>query len=108
VQLGAGRGGERVVPARLGQAELRIDGGHGQLVVARLPSLPADRTYEIWLQSGHRAPVPSTRFGVRPDGAADVGVRGDLHRVTRLLVTVEPHGGSRVPTGHAVIVERLS
>jgi hypothetical protein len=35
---------------------------------------------------------------------ADVGVPGALTGITRLLVTVEPSGGSRAPTSRAVIV----
>jgi anti-sigma-K factor RskA len=92
---------ERVI----GHAQLRVAGGHtrGELVVTRLPALPADRTYEVWLQSGTRPPVPSALFGVTARGTADVAVPADLHGVTRLLVTVEPRGGSVHPTTPAVI-----
>jgi anti-sigma-K factor RskA len=103
VQLGSGRPPERVIPATVGQAELRAAGGHGELVVDRLPALPADRTYELWLVSRHGHAVPSTLFGVTARGTADLGVPGDLHGITRLLVTVEPRAGSLVPTTPAVI-----
>jgi anti-sigma-K factor RskA len=103
VQLGSHRSHERVIRATVGQAELRIGGGHGELVVDRLPSLPADRTYELWLVSRPGNPVPSTLFGVTARGTADLGVPGDLHGVSRLLVTVEPRGGSVVPSTPAVI-----
>jgi anti-sigma-K factor RskA len=94
---------EHTLPARVGQAQLRVDGGHGELIVERLPSLPPSRTYELWVQRGGRRPVPSTLFGVTSRGSADVGVPGDLHGVTRLLVTVEPRAGSLHPTTRAVI-----
>jgi anti-sigma-K factor RskA len=103
VQLGSARSPERVIPATVGQAELRAAGSHGELVVDRLPALPADRTYELWLVPRHGAAVPSTLFGVTGRGTADLGVPADLHDITRLLVTVEPRAGSLVPTTPAVI-----
>jgi len=99
VQIATPRPHERVI----GHAQLRITRDSGKLVVARLPALPADRTYEVWLQSGTRPPVPSALFAVTARGTADVDVPADLHGVTRLLVTVEPRGGSVHPTTPAVI-----
>jgi anti-sigma-K factor RskA len=103
VQLGSAGSNERVIHATRGQAELRVAGSHGELVVDRLPSLPADRTYEVWLVSRRGHAAPSTLFGVTARGTADLAVPDDLHGTTRLLVTVEPRGGSLVPTTRAVI-----
>jgi anti-sigma-K factor RskA len=103
VSIAATRPHERVIPASLGAAQLRIAGGHGELVVAHLPRLPSSRTYEVWLLTGRRDPVPSTLFGVSTRGTADVTVPADLRRVTRLLVTAEPRGGSLHPTTRPVI-----
>jgi anti-sigma-K factor RskA len=103
VQLGSPHSHERVIHATVGQAQLRVGGSHAELVVERLPSLPADRTYELWLVSRRGNAVPSTLFGVSARGTADIGVPGDLHGVTRLLVTVEPRAGSLAPTTPAVI-----
>ena len=104
VQIATPRPQERVI----GHAQLRVAGDHGELDVARLPALPASRTYEVWLQSGTRPPVPSALFAVTARGTADVAVPADLHGVTRLLVTVEPRGGSVHPTTRAVIQLPLS
>lgn len=103
VQLGSAGSGERVVHATVGHAELRVAGSGGELVIDRLPSLPADRTYEVWLVSPRGTPTPSTLFGVTTRGTADLSVPDDLHGVTRMLVTVEPRGGSLVPTTRPVI-----
>jgi anti-sigma-K factor RskA len=103
VQLDIPHARTRVIHATVGQAELRVAGSHGELVVDRLPSLPADRTYELWLVSKRGHAVPSTLFGITAHGTADLGVPGDLHGITRLLVTAEPRGGSLVPTTRAVI-----
>ncbi len=54
----------RVIQASVGRAELRIAAGRGELVIHHLPPAPPNRTYELWLQRGIRAPAPSTLFGV--------------------------------------------
>ena len=108
VQLDSSHTRTRVIPAAVGRAELRLADGHGELVVAHLPPLPADRVYELWLVSPGRAAAPSTLFAATSRGRADIGVPGDLHGVSRLLVTVEPRGGSLVPTTRPVVVERLT
>jgi anti-sigma-K factor RskA len=97
----------RLVQASLGRAELRVSGGHAELIVAHLAPLPGSRIYELWLQSGSRT-IPSTLFAVTARGRADLGVPGDLHGVSRLLVTEEPRGGSDTPTTRAVIQVPLS
>ncbi len=98
----------RVIQASVGRAQLRIAGSHGELIVDRLEPAPPGRVYELWLQRGTRAPAPSTLFAVTSRDTADVGVPGQLAGITRLLVTVEPAGGSRVPTTRPVIVARLT
>jgi anti-sigma-K factor RskA len=108
LQLAVGRSQDRVITASVGQARLRVAGGHGELVVEHLPPLPPDRTYELWLVGPGAAPRPSTLFAVTARGTADVGVPGELGRVRGLLVTVEPRGGSLAPTRRPVIVERLA
>jgi anti-sigma-K factor RskA len=109
VQLGIPHARTRVIQASVGRAELRVDpGGHGEMIVDHLPVLPADRIYELWLVPRGRAPMPSTLFAVSTRGGADVGVPGELHGIGRLLVTVEPRGGSLAPTSRAVIVESLT
>jgi anti-sigma-K factor RskA len=106
--VGARSGGSPtwMIEASVGPAELRVAGGHGELIVDHLSPAPPDRVYELWLQRGSRMPAPSTLFAVTSRGTAVVGVPGDLAGVTRVLVTVEPTGGSRVPTTRAVIVAR--
>jgi anti-sigma-K factor RskA len=105
--LTPGGGGPRVIRAAVGRAELRIAGGAGELVVDHLPAPPLDRIYELWLQHGTRMPSASTLFAVTSRGSADVGLPGRLSGVTRVLVTLEPEGGSAVPTSAPVILARL-
>jgi anti-sigma factor RsiW len=86
---------------------LRRFPSHAQLRVAKLPPPPRGRIYEVWLQRGGRAPVPtSTLFAVR---TGSVAVRGNLHGVQAVLVTAEPRpNGSRAPTRAPIIVVRLT
>ncbi|HJS95043.1 MAG TPA: anti-sigma factor [Solirubrobacteraceae bacterium] len=105
VLAGGGSGGTRVVQASVGNAQLRIAGGRGDLVVHHLPSLPAGRIYEMWVQRGNAAPTPTgTLFSTRANGSANVGVPGSLHGVSRVMVTQERAGGTLAPTSAPVIV----
>jgi anti-sigma-K factor RskA len=104
-----GPSGARVIQASTGNAELRVTDAHGDLVVHRLPELPAGRTYEMWVQRGSAPPVPTgTLFGVTSSGTAAVGVPGSLDGVSAVMVTQEPSGGSPAPTTAPLIVARLT
>jgi anti-sigma factor RsiW len=99
----------RVISASVGDAQLRVTGGHAELIVHRLPLPASGRIYEVWIQHAQRAPSPtSALFSVTRTGAGVVGVPGDLHGVSHVLVTQEPAGGSQVPTSMPVIVAQLS
>lgn len=70
--------------------------GHAVLLVKRLGSAPRGKTYEAWISAGG-APQPAGTF--------DGGRRHSVLLLTRsvppsakVLVTVEKHGGSEVPT----------
>lgn len=112
--IGSGNAtGTRLVPAEViassGNAELRIRAGHAELLVRRLAAPARGRVYEVWLKRPNAAPAPTDAlFSVNPEGAADIGLPGSLHAVSEVLVTEEPAGGSRVPTGPPVIVAPTS
>ena len=91
-----------------GSAQLRVSGGHAELVVSHVSSPGRGHIYEVWLQRGSAAPVPaSVLFGVNSSGDADVGIPGRIHGVSRVMVTAEPLGGTPKPTHNPVIVARL-
>jgi anti-sigma-K factor RskA len=110
--LGGGAGSKTIEASVQGSAaiaQLKINSGRGELVVRHLPPPPRGRIYEVWLQRRGAAPAPtSALFSVGAGGAADVGIPGTLNGVSTILVTDEPDGGSRVPTGPAVIVAPTS
>jgi anti-sigma-K factor RskA len=109
VALSSGGSSTNTIQASTGSAELRVSGGHGDLIVHRLPQLPAGRIYEMWVQRGDATPTPTgTLFAVRSDGSAAVGVPGSLSGVSTVMVTEEPAGGTSAPTSAPVIVARLT
>jgi anti-sigma factor RsiW len=98
-----------VISASVGSADVRVSGSHAELLVHHLPPPPPGHVYELWLQHGHASPSPTRAlFSVTSSGSSDVGVPGDVHGVSRLMVTAEPDGGSQVPTGRPVIVAQLT
>jgi anti-sigma factor RsiW len=109
IALSAGGSGTRTIEASAGNAELRITGGHGDLIVQRLPQLPAGRIYQMWVQRGNGPPAPTgTLFSVSAGGTAAVGVPGSLDGVSAVMVTEEPAGGTPAPTTAPLIIARLT
>lgn len=91
-----------------GSAQVRVTGGHAELVVRHLTAPERGHVYEVWLRRGKAAPVPANvLFGVNSSGNADVGIPLD-HHVTTVMVTQEPRGGEPKPTNSPVIVARLA
>jgi anti-sigma-K factor RskA len=112
VAIGTGGGSStRVYSANVtwsGSAKLRVNNGRGELVVHGMPAPPASKVYEVWLQRGQRQPSPtSALFSVTSTGSGAVDVPGNLHGVSRVLVTPEPIGGSAVPTHAPVLVASI-
>jgi anti-sigma-K factor RskA len=111
--LGGGTARTRVITAQVigsaGTAQVRLTGGHAELVVRHFAAPPAGHIYEVWLQRSAGKPVPAgALFSVTRQGASDVAVPGRLHGVKQMMVTSEPAGGSRVPTDAPVIRAALS
>jgi anti-sigma-K factor RskA len=90
-----------------GSAALYVGSGTAQLVIRRMPAPPSGKIYEVWLLRRGR-PVPtSALFDVGAAGSTTVAVPGGLSRVSAVLVTAEPRGGSRRPTTKPVIAVRI-
>jgi hypothetical protein len=90
-----------------GSAKLLLppDGTEAGLVVAGLPPLPADRSYQVWFARPDQTRVSGGTFGVdeRGDAVALVAVPASLAEFGRVGVTEEPAGGSPTPTGTNVL-----
>ena len=107
IELGSGGGG-RLIRASVGAAELSVSDGHASLIVRHLPQPAPGRIYELWLQRGSGSPAPSTLFSVDARGRAQIGVPGNLHGLSRVLVTNEPEPGTSAPTSTPLIIASLS
>ncbi|MGA9858506.1 MAG: anti-sigma factor [Solirubrobacteraceae bacterium] len=115
VVIGVSSGGSspsRIIHAQVtgpGRAELRLNGGHAELIVNGLPAPPSGHIYEVWLKRGSSAPSPTKAlFSVTASGQGDVDVPGNLKGVSLVMVTPEPAGGSTVPTHSPVISASLA
>ena len=85
--------------------ELRMEDGHGSLVVDGMLPPEDGRVYQVWKKRGSAAPEPTDAlFTPRSDGHASVVVPGDMKGVDQVLVSTEPVGGSKRPTTDAAIV----
>jgi anti-sigma-K factor RskA len=111
IVLSGGGSSSRVVQAQVtghGSASLKISGHRGELIVQHFAAPPSGKIYEVWLVHGKQAPQPTNAlFDVNADGNTDVNVPGSLKGVSRVLVTPEPAGGSKVPTHSPVIAAQL-
>jgi anti-sigma-K factor RskA len=98
-------GGTRTITAQVqnGSAKLEVEDGHGRLVASKLPAPPSGRVYQVWLDKGGRTPEPTdVLFVPSADGSASADVPS-VDGVKRVMVTDEPPGGSRTPTGKVLL-----
>lgn len=93
------------------RAVVSLQGGRATLHLTNLPSAPSGRVYQVWfMRKGSAVPIPThTLFNVRKsDGRAVVPIEESVSDVDQVLVTDEPDGGSRQPTGTQLISATLS
>ena len=81
---------------------LEREDGSAILTMSRLPALPRDDVYEVWVERDG-ALEPSSLFVPRRDGSAEAAVPGSLDGADAVLVTREPRGGSLKPTSRPLL-----
>jgi anti-sigma factor RsiW len=112
IEIGSsGKTGAHVYAAHVvgpGSAEVTVNGASAKLVVHGFPPPPKGHVYEVWLERSSRLAPTDALFSVSTAGDGDVDVPGDLHGVSKILVTPEPDGGSPAPTHAPVISVQLS
>jgi anti-sigma-K factor RskA len=112
VLAGSGGGDATTVPGfgpRGARVALRVGDGHGQLDFRNMSAPPSGRVYQVWLVTGQGSPRPThALFTVMADGRARVEIPESLRGADQVLVTDEPPGGSRKPTGKVVAGAKLS
>jgi hypothetical protein len=106
--LGSGGDESATVTARAApgvSATVERDGDGGILRVAGLEQR-TDGIYEVWLERDGKV-VPSTLFQVHRDGTGAAAIPRGLEGADRVMVTLEPRGGSAKPTRAPLIVAKL-
>lgn len=81
--------------------QLNVIGDNGTLELSNLTTLPPNRDYQAWVQRDDTM-YPSSLFAVRKNGTASAAIPHDLTDAQAVVVTTEPKGGSREPTGPVV------
>jgi anti-sigma-K factor RskA len=78
------------------------------LIVAGLPKLEANQTYQVWLINGDK-PVSAGLLTVDENGQGVVIVTSDeaISSFKSLGISVEPQGGSSQPTGDIVVLSDI-
>ena len=80
------------------EAVLHVEDGSGRLELHGMDQPPEGRVMQVWLMHDGRPVATDALFTPNRSGDASVAVPGDLEGVERVLVSVEPAGGSRSPT----------
>ena len=96
----------RAAPATVAGTLERHDGS-AILSMTRLPALPSNQVYEVWVRRDG-ALQPSSLFVPRRDRTADAAVPGPLDNADAVLVTREPRGGSQHPTSPPLLQADLN
>lgn len=82
-----------------------MQGNEIVLVARNMPSVPEDRTCQIWVIKGD-VPKPSGLF--QPDGnGTATPITNSITKADVIAVTVEPAGGSEQPTSDPVLLAEL-
>ncbi len=81
------------------------DAAGGTLRVHGMPALKDNETYQVWLERDGEV-IPKALFTVGEDGDGLTAV-DDLGGADRVMVTAEPAGGARAPSGPPVVTVKL-
>lgn len=91
------------VPEASGSLTVSSDASEGAILrVNGMPSLPRRETYQVWVQRKGEV-VAQSIFNVGPNGDGAAAVPDDLEGADAVLVTREPAGGSRAPSGRPMV-----
>jgi anti-sigma-K factor RskA len=76
--------------------------GKAVLITRNMPAAPADRVYEVWLQTPAGTMVPA---GIMDKaGSTTLVLEGDATNATAAGITIEPEGGSPSPTADPIVL----
>jgi anti-sigma-K factor RskA len=84
-------------------------GAHAYLALTALPPLPRGHVYEAWTQTkGAKTVAPSVTFTPSGNGVTLVPLPEDASKLSAIALSVEPEGGSKVPTTKPSFLQPLS
>ncbi|MFQ3660489.1 MAG: anti-sigma factor [Anaerolineae bacterium] len=91
-------------PDAVGRVLWTRDEPQAVLLLAGMPALPSDQTYQAWMRDGERI-VSLGLIRPQPDGRAALVIDGALltGRFDTVGVTVEPAGGSTTPSTPPIV-----
>jgi hypothetical protein len=68
------------------------------------PDAGTGKQYQVWLQTGSDDPKPTkVLFSVDAKGHGEATIPGDVGKADQVLLTAEPEGGSKRPTGEIML-----
>lgn len=82
--------------------------GRSAISVSGLPSLPDDKTYQLWYAGADESFRGAGVFDTDATGHASAVLTGDANSATAVGLTVEPAGGSAQPTTEPLMVMALT
>ena len=85
---------------------IRLEDDRAVLIAENLPPEPEDKVYEAWLLRDG-VPEPAGTFEARNGGAVAAPIEGSLEGADAVAVTVEPYGGSPMPTSDVMLTANL-
>ena len=89
-------------------ASVKVSGDDGRLSVSHFPSAGNDRVYQVWLVHGKNPPASAGLFRVPADGSATFAIPDSMKGVDKVMVSVEPGGGSDQPTTEPIAAASLA
>lgn len=97
---------ERRIPFASASLVVPDDSGGGAILrVNGMPTLPSNRTYQVWIKRDAEI-VPGTLFSVGEDGTGTPAVRS-LEGADAVMVTREAAGGARAPSEEPILTVEL-
>lgn len=98
--------GQPVAPGSTARAFMSRNRGMASFAASQLPSLPADKVYQLWVIPQGQAPVSAGLL--QPDAGGNAStffeMPAGLPPPEVVAVTIEPAGGVPAPTGDKVLV----
>jgi anti-sigma-K factor RskA len=87
-------------PQAFGKVVMDPDKGAAVVYMYRLPQTPKGMEYQLWVMREGK-PTSAGTFTVNKDGSAMLALEeiSDPSKIASFLVTIEPEGGKKVPTG---------